>query len=44
LAERREHMTPEEARYDFDARVADGKRRIEEIREAKANTPMQNAQ
>jgi hypothetical protein len=44
LAERREHMTPEEARRDFDARVAGGKRRIEEMREAKANAPMQNAQ
>jgi hypothetical protein len=44
LADRREHMPPEEARRDFDARVASGKRRIKEIREAKANAPMQNAQ
>jgi hypothetical protein len=44
LAERRARMLPEKAQRDFDMRVAGGKRRIEELRKAKANAPMQNAQ
>lgn len=44
LAERRGSMTPEEAQRDFDERVTSGKRRIEEMRKAKADTPIQNAQ
>lgn len=35
LDERRKLMTPEEARRDYDERIANGKRRIESIREEK---------
>ena len=41
---RRENMTPEEAQRDFDERVTNGKRRIEEMRKAKAAVLMQNTQ
>jgi hypothetical protein len=35
LAERRARMSPEDARRDYDERVANGKRKIEESRRQK---------
>jgi hypothetical protein len=37
-------MTPEEAQRDFDERVARGKRRIDEMRKARTDAHMRDAQ